>query len=96
MKVSLKHGALYMTKVRGAGWLLESVIVDPEHRGSGIGTRLMKRALQKSGRPVYLLATSELGGDAKRLVSFYERFGFEKAKQRKRDGLGFNYNMVLW
>ena len=56
----------------------------------------MKKALVKCNRPIYLLATSELGGDGDKLTKFYESFGFEKAKQPRNDGLGFNYNMVLW
>ena len=96
MKISSTHGTAYLTKVRGNGWCLESVVVDEDHRNEGVGSKLMKRALSKCNRPIYLLATSELGGDVKRLIKFYESFGFEKTKQSQKDGLEFNYNMVLW
>ena len=75
---------------------MESIVVDENHRNKGIGSKLMKKALVKCNRPIYLLATSELGGDVDKLTKFYESFGFEKAKQPRNDGLGFNYNMVLW
>ena len=96
MKISYAHGTAILAKIRGNVWLLESIVVDEEYRNEGIGTKLMERALQKCSRPIYLLATSELGGDTKRLIKFYESFGFEKTKQPRNDGIGFNYNMVLW
>ena len=96
MKISSAHGTAYLTKIQGSGWCLESIVVDEGHRNKGIGSKLMRRALDKCNRPIYLLATSELGGDAEKLTKFYESFVFEKAKQPRNDGLGFNYNMVLW
>lgn len=69
---------------------MESIVVNENHRNKGIGSKLMKKALDKCNRPIYLLATSELGGDVDKLTKFYESFGFEKAKQSRNDGLGFN------
>ena len=93
MKIELAHGRAYLTRTP-CGWYLESIVVDEGYRNKGIGTKLMKKVTQKCDSPIYLLATSELGGDYQRLIRFYEKFGFEKRKQPRNDGVGFNYNMV--
>ena len=95
MKIELAHGVVYLTKVRSGGWYLASILVDEEYRGKGVGTRLMEKVMKQCDPPIYLLATSELGGDVKRLFKFYKSFGFVKTKQPRYDGLGFNYNMVF-
>lgn len=77
--------------------MIDSIIVDPQHRNEGVGTKLMNTVLQKCGRPVVLLATSELGGDLDKLFTFYKRFGFKTVTRRDRlEGFPYNYNMILW
>lgn len=54
-------------------WYLNLLGVVPEHQGEGIGSAMLRRALERTdeaGEPAYLEATSE---DNRRL---YERFGF--------------------
>lgn len=95
MKIEKDHARLYMEKVPGCGWVLHSILVDEGYRGKGIGTKLLQEALNKCGRPVYLFATRELGGDLKRLRKFYGRFGFEPYKQGKQDTFPYRFNMIL-
>ncbi len=55
-------------------WYLPLVAVDPAHQGKGIGSALMKAALQRcdeAGFPAYLESSNP------RNVSLYERHGFE-------------------
>lgn len=93
MKISLKHGAAYLHKVRGYGWYLDSIIVDEAHRNEGIGTKLMEKIISKCDDHIFLLASCELGGQTDRLIDFYKRFGFEYQRRMTVD-LGLNYNMV--
>lgn len=54
-------------------WYLPMIGVDPAYRGRGVGTRLMRRALEACDQErtlAYLEATSEAS------CRFYERFGF--------------------
>ena len=95
MKVKLAHGQAYAEKASGV-WFLISISVDAEHRNKGIGTKLMNNVLKKCGRPVYLLATDELGGEPERLKAFYKRFGFVPYRQKRGDGLPYNANMVIY
>lgn len=94
MVIKREGGALYFQKVNGC-WFIESVYVNPSLRGHGIGTALMQDALDRIGRPVLIFATSELGGDMKRLRKFYKDFGFKPIRQRKYDTFPYNYNMIL-
>ena len=94
MKIKLAHGQAYIEKIFGV-WFLVSISVDEEHRNKGIGTKLMNNVLKKCGRPIFLLATDELGGDVARLKEFYKRFGFKDYRQKRSDGLPYNANMVL-
>ena len=95
MKIKLAHGLAYAEKVSGC-WFLVSISVDCEYRKKGIGTRLMRTILKRCGRPIFLLATDELGGDTVRLKEFYKRFGFVPYKQKRSDDLPYNANMVLY
>jgi N-acetylglutamate synthase-like GNAT family acetyltransferase len=65
-------------KVAQLRWLL----VHPDNRGQGIGTRLLKDALRfcraRKYRTVFLWTTSELAGAA----HLYARFGFRKTERK--------------
>lgn len=55
-------------------WYLPMIAVDPFYRGQGIGSQLMKHALQRideEGLPAYLESSNPQN------ISLYERFGFE-------------------
>lgn len=95
MKIKLAHGVANLIRA-GNGWYLDSIIVDEAYRNQGIGHRLMERVINRCNPPIYLLASSELGGDVAKLYSFYREFGFEKIKPRKSERIEYNYNMVLW
>lgn len=59
-------------------WYLPVIAVDPAHQGKGIGSALMKAALQscdEAGFPAYLESSNP------RNVSLYERHGFEAMGQ---------------
>jgi GNAT superfamily N-acetyltransferase len=59
-------------------WYLPVVAVDPAHQGKGIGSALMKTALQRcdeAGCPAYLESSNA------RNISLYERHGFEAMGQ---------------
>jgi len=93
MKINAAHGSAYVENVNGYGWYLHFIKVDDVYRNQGIGTRLMKNIIKRcSGSPIYLLVTSELDGDIKRLYKFYEKFGFEKCEGNH---IGYNYNMIF-
>ena len=96
MKIKFSHGQAYVEKDPGVGWCLVSIVVDENFRQKGIGTKLMNSVLKKCGRPIYLLATDELGGDPFRLKEFYKRFGFVPYRQKRKDGLSYNANMILY
>ena len=95
MKIKLAHGFANFEK-NHYGSYLHLVMVEPEYRGKGIATKLMRKVLDKAPRPIYLLADGEFGSDPERLVLFYSRFGFKKQRQRKCDGVPYNFNMVLY
>lgn len=94
MKIKHEFGELYYQKVDGR-YFIDSIFVNQDHRNEGIGSWLMTVALRRCGRPVFLFATNELGGDIKRLRKFYRRFGFESVKQNKQDTFPYKYNMIL-
>jgi ribosomal protein S18 acetylase RimI-like enzyme len=93
VKIKRAHGSVELEYLRCGGSYLHSIEVDPDWQGRGYGSHLMKLALEKSRYPVYLLASSELGGDVDRLVKWYKRFGFVK---KRGSDVGYNYNMVRW
>lgn len=82
-----KVGQVFTISYGELGWI-GLLIVTPEHRGKGIGTRLMKKAtnyLKEKG-------TKTIGLDAaEKAVPLYERFGFRKAY----DSLRFQKQQTL-
>ena len=95
MNISVAHGAAKVLRMPGQGWYLMSLVVEPEFRGRGIGTRLMEKILAGSGRPIYLLVSGEFGSDVERLKEFYSRFGFIPYRPTKSNPLPYNANMIL-
>jgi len=78
--VAMSHGEIMgfaIIKMRGAfvGYI-QSIVVSPEYRGVGIGTRFMGFLEHRilSERPNVFICVSSFNDDAKRL---YERLGYE-------------------
>ena len=71
------EGFDYMA-LRGPAGAIYDVVVHPEHRGQGIGRRLLDAAiatLEAAGAPRVLLSTANLNESAQRL---FERAGFRR------------------
>jgi ribosomal-protein-alanine N-acetyltransferase len=63
-------------------WHLMNIAVAPEHRGSGVAGRLMRRLIEESQGA--LPFTLEVRVSNKRAIGMYERFGFRSAGVRPR------------
>ena len=68
MKIKLAHGFANFEK-NNYGSYLHLVMVEPEYRGKGIATKLMRKVLDKAPRPIYLLTNGEFGSDPEMLVA---------------------------
>jgi len=71
------EGVDYMS-LRGPAGVLHDIIVDPAHRGHGVGRMLLDAtlaALQRKGAPRVVLSTAERNEPAQRL---FERAGFRR------------------
>jgi ribosomal protein S18 acetylase RimI-like enzyme len=71
------EGYDYMA-LRGPAGVLHDIIVDPEHRGQGVGRLLLKAALEffkSRGVPRVVLSTAERNEKAQRL---FARMGFRR------------------
>jgi ribosomal protein S18 acetylase RimI-like enzyme len=71
------EGVDYMS-LRGPAGVLHDIVVDPEHRGLGIGRALLEAtlvALEALGAPRVVLSTAERNAAAQRL---FERAGFRR------------------
>ena len=67
---------------------LGRLIVPPEQRGQGIGTKFMgelSRAADVDGATVALSPSADFGGNKNRLIDFYKQFGFVPNKGRNID-----------
>ena len=95
MIIKRAHGLADVRKLDGGTYVM-SIWIDEEFRGRGHGERFMRYILKTHPRPVYLLASGELGGDVARLRKFYNRFGFIEEKRPRNSPIPFNYNMVLY
>ncbi|MBX5327170.1 MAG: GNAT family N-acetyltransferase [Candidatus Bathyarchaeia archaeon] len=70
-----KVGHVFTVNYDKLGWI-GLLIVNPEHRGKGIGTQLMKKAIQYLEKK----GTKTIGLDAEQKAApLYERLGFKKA-----------------
>lgn len=94
MVIRHEFGELYYRQIDGR-WYIDSIFVDQNHRNEGIGTWLMNVAIRRCGRPIFLFATNELGGDLRKLKKFYKGFGFMPIRQNRSDTFPYKYNMIL-
>jgi len=67
------------TALGGRAALLEDMIVAPDAQGSGIGTRLVKAAIEQASRDGCLRITLLTDGDNTRAHRFYENAGFRRS-----------------
>ena len=62
---------------------LSRIIINPEYRDSGVGTKLMNDLIDyadKNKKIITLTPSSDFGGNKNRLTQFYKRFGFKLNK----------------
>ena len=62
---------------------LSRIIVKPECRDSGVGTKVMNDLIEYADRNNQIIAltpASDFGGNKNRLIQFYKRFGFKHNK----------------
>jgi GNAT superfamily N-acetyltransferase len=63
--------------------ILSRIIIKPEARGSGVGSKIMEDLINyadKNKQIIALTPSSDFGGNKNRLVQFYKRFGFKHNK----------------
>ena len=68
--------------------LLSKIVVPKDQRSTGIGSKAMQQLLEyadRTGQRVELTPASDFGGNKKRLVEFYKRFGFVENKGKNKD-----------
>lgn len=73
---------------RGQRVTLSRIVVPESSRSSGTGSKVMQRIIDwadASGVTVQLTPSSDFGGNKKRLLEFYKRFGFVENKGRNKD-----------
>ncbi|HMM73920.1 MAG TPA: GNAT family N-acetyltransferase, partial [Rhodocyclaceae bacterium] len=66
---------------------LSKIVVPESARGAGAGTQAMQALVDyadRTGQHIVLTPSAEFGGNARRLVGFYKRFGFVENKGRNR------------
>jgi GNAT superfamily N-acetyltransferase len=66
---------------------LSRIVVPKEERGSGTGTAAMQALVDyadRTGQHVALSPSADFGGNKKRLLAFYKRFGFIENKGKNR------------
>lgn len=66
---------------------VSKIIVPEEGRNKGVGTKAMQAIIDyadKTGQHVALTPSADFGGNKKRLVEFYKRFGFVENKGKNR------------
>lgn len=67
---------------------LQKIIVPDSARGTGVGTQAMNEIIayaDANNKRIALTPSSDFGGNKKRLIDFYKRFGFVENKGRNKD-----------
>jgi ribosomal protein S18 acetylase RimI-like enzyme len=67
---------------------LHEIIVNKEHRNTGIGSKIMKDLTDiadKHNKRISLSPSNDFGGAVGRLKEFYKRFGFYENKGRRKN-----------
>jgi len=80
---------LDLSPIKGEdAFILRKIVVPESERGKGSGSKAMEQLLawaDKTGQTVGLTPDPAYGGNKKRLIEFYGRFGFKPNKGRKKD-----------
>ena len=77
-----------LTGTKDRGYTLNKIVVPKHQRGSGAGTDILddlSRQADDEGATIALTPSSDFGGNKRRLIDFYKRFGFVENKGRNRD-----------
>ena len=72
-------------------WLLHMIVVDPAHRGKGIGSALLRHSLERCDREGALAA---LDATSPRNAALYERVGFEHQHEIQVGSSPTIYSMI--
>lgn len=70
------------------GILVKAIVIDPDYREQGIGTKVMQAIIDYSdltGKPLALTPSRQYGGTVSRLTDWYKGLGFIPNKGKKRD-----------
>ena len=73
-------------------WYLLALGVDPESQGSGYGTALVSKGIERANRdnrPIYLETETEAN------ASFYERLGFETLDEITIEAIGMPFSLMI-
>lgn len=77
---------------------LSRIIINPEYRESGIGTKIMNDLIDyadKNKKIITLTPSSDFGGNKNRLTQFYKRFGF-KLNRGVHKSYEYMDTMIRW
>ena len=75
------------------GWLY-SLAVHPSYRRKGIGTSLVRKALNELERLSCLKVNLQINDDNKTVIDFYEKNGFEK--MATKPSWSFDFNEIVY
>jgi len=89
-KLEKKYPGIKLDIMGGNGkpWVLSRIVIPEGERNSGVGTNVMQDVLRSAdamSATVALTPSGDFGGNKKRLVDFYKRFGFVENKGRNKD-----------
>ena len=62
------------------------LFVDPEHRGRGIGIRLLQQLVETCREMGYLKVVLDVGPDSDKAVKLFNQLGFQLAREREFEG----------
>ncbi|WGI17767.1 ribosomal protein S18-alanine N-acetyltransferase [Methanonatronarchaeum sp. AMET-Sl] len=61
-----------------------SIAIDPEHQSQGIGTKLLKKAINTTKKQKTKKISLEVKKTNKKAIKFYRKLGFQKTKTKKQ------------
>jgi GNAT superfamily N-acetyltransferase len=82
------QGVKITVNEKGDKITLDKIIVPDDQRDTGVGTAVMNQLNQyadSTGKTISLTPSADFGGNKKRLIGFYKRFGFVENKGKNKD-----------